>query len=114
MSRKSRYCCRAKADARSAVKPVDLHGKNGWCVCIRWSARGWRIAKDKTSHKIDIVVALAQAALAAVRKGQESWIRQGAIGPDGRITWRGEKQPLTRFRVVTITEQQDLKQRGLL
>jgi hypothetical protein len=78
------------------------------------SARGWRIAKDKTSHKIDIVVALAQAALAAVRKGQESWIRQGAIGPDGRITWRGEKQPLTRFRVVTITEQEDLKQRGLL
>jgi hypothetical protein len=78
------------------------------------STRGWRIAKEKTSHKIDIVVALAQAALAVVRKGQESWIRQGAIGPDGRITWRDEKKLPTRFRVVRITEQQDLKQRGLL
>jgi phage terminase large subunit-like protein len=33
------------------------------------TTRGWRIAKDKASHKIDIVVALAQAALGAVRKG---------------------------------------------
>ncbi len=31
------------------------------------SPRGWRIGKDKQSHKVDIVVALAQAALAAVR-----------------------------------------------
>lgn len=30
-------------------------------------ARGWRIAKEKSSHKIDVVVALAQAALGAVR-----------------------------------------------
>jgi phage terminase large subunit-like protein len=29
-------------------------------------ARGWRIAKEKASHKIDIVVALAQAALGAI------------------------------------------------
>jgi phage terminase large subunit-like protein len=28
--------------------------------------RGWRIAKEKTSHKIDVVVALAQAALGAI------------------------------------------------
>jgi phage terminase large subunit-like protein len=34
------------------------------------SARGWRIAKEKTSHKIDVVVALAQAALGAVQQGQ--------------------------------------------
>ncbi len=33
------------------------------------SARGWRIAKDKASSKIDVVVALAQAALGAVRAG---------------------------------------------
>ena len=36
------------------------------------SARGWRIAKDKQSHKIDVVVALAMAALAAVRAQSES------------------------------------------
>jgi len=34
------------------------------------STRGWRIAKDKTSHKIDVVVALGMACVAAVRWGQ--------------------------------------------
>jgi phage terminase large subunit-like protein len=32
--------------------------------------RGWRIAKDKASHRIDVIVALAQAAFAAVHGGQ--------------------------------------------
>jgi hypothetical protein len=36
------------------------------CVALETS-RGWRIAKEKASHKIDVVVALAQAALGAVR-----------------------------------------------
>jgi phage terminase large subunit-like protein len=31
------------------------------------TSRGWRIAKEKQSHKIDVVVALAMSALAAVR-----------------------------------------------
>jgi hypothetical protein len=35
-------------------------------------ARGWRIAKEKASHKIDVVVALAMAALGAVQQGQQS------------------------------------------
>ncbi len=39
------------------------------CVALETS-RGWRIAKEKASHKIDVVVALAQAALGAVRQGQ--------------------------------------------
>ena len=30
------------------------------------TSRGWRIAKEKVSHKIDVVVALAMAALGAV------------------------------------------------
>ena len=30
------------------------------------TARGWRIAKNKTSHKIDVVVALALASLATI------------------------------------------------
>jgi phage terminase large subunit-like protein len=32
------------------------------------TTRGWRIAKDKQSHKIDVVVALAQACLAVIRE----------------------------------------------
>ena len=31
------------------------------------TSRGWRIAKEKVSHKIDVVVALAQAALGVMR-----------------------------------------------
>ena len=34
------------------------------------TSRGWRIAKEKQSHKIDVVVALAMAALGAVQQGQ--------------------------------------------
>jgi phage terminase large subunit-like protein len=34
------------------------------------TTRGWRIAKDKTSHKIDVVVALGMAAYSAVRRGE--------------------------------------------
>lgn len=36
------------------------------------STRGWRIAKDKSSKKIDAIVALAMACLAAVETGQTS------------------------------------------
>ena len=41
------------------------------CVAIETS-RGWRIAKEKTSHKIDSIVALAMAALGAVQQGQQA------------------------------------------
>jgi hypothetical protein len=34
--------------------------------------RGWRIGKDKRAHKVDVVIALAMAAYAAVR-GQGGW-----------------------------------------
>jgi len=40
------------------------------CVALETS-RGWRIAKEKVSHKIDAVVALAMAALGAVLNGQQ-------------------------------------------
>jgi hypothetical protein len=42
------------------------------------TSRGWRIAKEKASHKIDVVVALAFAALGAVQggiQGSELWQR---------------------------------------
>ena len=51
------------------------------------SSRGWRIAKEKQAHKIDVVVALSMAALAAV-KGQSSynysgsWISDTRYGPE--------------------------------
>jgi len=38
------------------------------CVALETS-RGWRIAKEKHSHKIDVIVALAMAALGAVQGG---------------------------------------------
>jgi len=39
------------------------------------SSRGWRIAKEKTSHKIDVIVALAMACLAAVEHGpSRGWV----------------------------------------
>ena len=34
------------------------------------SARGWRIDKAKQSHKVDVVISMAMAALAAVQKGE--------------------------------------------
>jgi phage terminase large subunit-like protein len=45
------------------------------CVALE-TPRGWRIAKEKVSHKIDVVVALAMAALGAVREGQrrDGWM----------------------------------------
>jgi phage terminase large subunit-like protein len=44
------------------------------------SARGWRLDKLKQSHKIDVVVALSLAALAAVRVG-------GQPGYDVSMNW---------------------------
>jgi phage terminase large subunit-like protein len=41
--------------------------------------RGWRISKDKQSHKIDVVVALSMAALGAI-KAQEDFYE-----PFGRL-----------------------------
>jgi phage terminase large subunit-like protein len=47
----------------------DLRLAVSRCVALETS-RGWRIAKEKASHKIDVVVALAQACLGAVQQGQ--------------------------------------------
>ena len=41
------------------------------CIAIE-SSRGWRITKEKQSHKIDVMVALAMAAFAAVQGHNES------------------------------------------
>lgn len=47
----------------------DLRLAISRCVALE-TTRGWRIAKEKVSHKIDVVVALAQACLGAVQQGQ--------------------------------------------
>lgn len=52
--------------------------------------RGWRIAKEKASHKIDVVVALAMAALAAVKRRPRDDLmpRFANLGPRReRIDW---------------------------
>ena len=49
------------------------------CVAVE-TPRGWRIAKEKVSHKIDVIIALAMAAYAAV---------QGASTSGYDRTWSG-------------------------
>jgi phage terminase large subunit-like protein len=44
--------------------------------------RGWRIAKEKASHRIDVVVALGMAAYAAVQAGPEDYFSADAFQPD--------------------------------
>lgn len=76
--------------------------------------RGWRIAKEKVSHKIDVLVALAQAALAAVQKDNLGHMRTGGIGVDGHINWH-EAKTHSRIRWVNVTEKEmlDRKERGV-
>jgi phage terminase large subunit-like protein len=52
-----------------AYEDADMRLAISRAVALETS-RGWRIAKEKQSHKIDVVVALAQAALGAVVQGQ--------------------------------------------
>jgi phage terminase large subunit-like protein len=81
------------------------------------TSRGWRIAKEKASHKIDVVVALAQAALAAVHKGEQPQLWVGALSPDGRVHYLPKNNPWMaadrRLRVQVISEKEHLRQRGL-
>jgi hypothetical protein len=71
------------------------------------TSRGWRIAKEKTTSKIDIVVALAQAALAAIQSQTQP-----------RTPWRraellvdGQPLPL-RQRAHTLWATLAIDQRG--
>ena len=55
--------------------------------------RGWRIGKDKQTHKIDVIVALAMSAWAAVQgAGRPVYILEamgsGDDDPDGARAWR--------------------------
>jgi phage terminase large subunit-like protein len=56
---------------------ADIKAAVNHAVAIE-TARGWRITKEKASHKIDLVIALAQAALGAVKN-------QSGVGPIGEV-----------------------------
>jgi len=60
-----------KAGNLRAYPDDDLRKAIGWCVA-KETPRGFRIVKEKTSHKIDPAIALAMAALGAVKFGP-SW-----------------------------------------
>jgi phage terminase large subunit-like protein len=73
------------------------------------TTRGWRIAKAVNSAKIDIVVAMAMAALACVSKGESPQMRWGTYNPsggDGRIHWKDnkEEQEAPRIRFIRVDE----------
>lgn len=50
----------------------DLRTQAGHAIALQTS-RGWRIAKEKTSHKIDAIVALAMACISAIENGGDHW-----------------------------------------
>jgi phage terminase large subunit-like protein len=97
-----------KAQNLVAYRDKDLRLAVQRSVAIE-NPRGWRIAKEKTSHKIDVVVALAQAALAAVQKGELGRMRMGFTGADGtgRITWLDEPKTHSRINFVTVKVDRD-------
>jgi terminase large subunit-like protein len=53
------------------------------CVAVE-SARGWKISKEKQSHKIDVIIALAMACYAAVRGGGQYTYRLDVFDPNFR------------------------------
>ena len=83
------------------------------CAVALETTRGWRIAKEKTSHKIDIVVALSMAAYAAVSNGESGFMRMGTYNPysgDGKVRWKDDTKQ--RIRVVRISEKEALRQKA--
>jgi hypothetical protein len=75
-----------------------------------------RSGKDSIDHAPgghdDVVNAVAGALLSATAKKPN--MRFGAIGVDGRIFWHDEEPVRQRLRIVTISEKEDLRRRGLL
>ena len=84
----------------SVYSDADIRLAISRCVAIETS-RGWRIAKEKASHKIDVVVALAMAALGAVEQKpdpveqMEAWYRSVAERQreEDEAARRGKKPP---------------------
>ena len=112
-----------KAQSLVAYPDADLRLAIQRSIAVETS-RGWRIAKEKASARIDVVVALAQAALAAVRKGELGRMRMGTAMMTGTgpsiVTWHDEPRTYSRIRWATIkvdgdgNEVKPLRRRGLL
>jgi hypothetical protein len=72
------------------------------------TGRGWRIAKEEASHKIDVVVALALAALAAVEgiAHESRWLlmaradRRRRAAPETAAAARAAEGPIRGFADV--------------
>ena len=99
-----------KAQGIVAYHDADIRLAIQRSVAIE-NPRGWRIAKEKSSHKIDVVVALAQAALAAVHKGNLGRTRQGAVNIDGRVSWN-EPKTHSRLRWGIVSEREAIEQKA--
>jgi phage terminase large subunit-like protein len=70
------------------------------------TSRGWRITKEKGSHKIDVIVALAQAALGAVHgQGSDDWKLQ--VAPS--TSWQRAKDPNTSQLYGDPTERDSIE-----
>jgi phage terminase large subunit-like protein len=63
--------------------------------------RGWRISKDKQSHKIDVVVALSMAALGAI-KAQEDFYEPFGRLVDGPTRPKEDREMRTQSRGLGI------------
>jgi phage terminase large subunit-like protein len=71
------------------------------------SPRGWRIGKEKQSHKIDIVVALAMAALGSIQQQTRydttgNWIDGPDRDPDPQAQLDRERQAFRRQQVANV------------
>jgi len=71
----------------------DLRLAVSRCVALE-GTRGWKIGKEKTSHKIDVVIALVMAALGAVQQGQVQQKCEIILVPSGRpgsLSWAASR-----------------------
>jgi hypothetical protein len=84
------------------------------------TSRGWRITKEKTNHKIDVVVSLAMAALGAVRGGQPAepshltYLKQVLArmnGEDAALPSSDPTRGMRRCRKATRQEQPERRGR---
>jgi hypothetical protein len=76
--------------------------------------RSGKDACDHPRHGSDDYANAACGVIDLCQRVQPSFGRMGAIGVDGRITWKDEGPEHPRVRYVVLTEEEDLRRRGLL
>ena len=79
-----------------------------------------RSGKDSVDHGAhgsdDCANALAGCLYIAVHETRKPKMRWGTVdfAKTGKVTWKDDESQRQRIRIVTITEKEDLRQRGLL